>query len=241
MTTENTVVITVCNRPFYMKEVLDAWQEVRGIENWRFIFMVEPTPNTQAQVSIIQSFRHPQKEIVFNPVLLGVLKNPWEGLNKSFSRGAGFTVLAEEDLVPSTDILEYFEWAKAEARNRTEVLAVCTRPYKSETDSPVREVFEQDRFHVHIWGTWKDRWDVLLRDTWDKNYSTGGPADSGWDWNIDSRLIPQYKKVCLFPAASRTQNMGKFMGVHQQPNDFESTLSPSFVRERPPTTYRLSL
>lgn len=238
----DTVVFTVCRRPFYFREALASWGEVRGIQDWRLIFMVEPTEATHDQVKIIDAFRHPDKQVVFNRERLGVLVNPWEGLETSFSTGSQYTVLAEEDLVVSDDVLEFQAWARDEFRDAPEVYGVMSQMQGSfETDDPEAVALVQN-FNPWVWGTWKDRWESVLRDTWDKDYSSGNPDGSraGWDWNIAQRVLPSWGGFMVVPGAARSQNTGQYLGVHAVPEDFEGTLAKTFRSHRPRCDYRLA-
>ena len=50
--------------------------------------------------------------ITINPQRYGVLGNPWHAFNDGFAV-SDFVVLAEEDLIVSEDVLEYFAWCRA--------------------------------------------------------------------------------------------------------------------------------
>jgi len=239
---KDTIVFTVCQRPWYLKEALASWGEVRGVQDWRLIFMVEPTHMTKDAAAVIEQFRHPDKQVVFNAERLGVLVNPWEGLEKSFKTGAEFTVLAEEDLIVSDDVLEYMTWAKNEFENVPEVFgAMCQLQGTFETPDPDVVALVQD-FNPWIWGTWRNRWTGVLRDTWDKDYSTGNPdgSQAGWDWNIAKRILPRFDAKFVVTGASRSQNIGKHMGTHAQEQDFEGTQAKTFRNHRSGCYYRLT-
>lgn len=233
-----SIVMTVCQRPFYLEPVLEGWSEVRGVKDWPFIFMVEPTPTKLAMLKLIENFDHPDKTVIENTTRLGVLNNPYAGLNNAFAHGADFVILAEEDLLPSTNILEYFDYGNSIAKNSSNVLAVCAQ---GEGFEPNKVEFKAN-FKVWLWGTWKDRWTNVLRDTWDHDYSTGEfpPFASGWDWNIDLRIIPQGNYTCLYPKASLVDNLGQWAGAHAVPEDYEKYRPIGFVQELDPAPFELS-
>lgn len=239
---KDTIVFTVCQRPWYLREALASWGEARGVHDWRLIFMVEDTPMAKDAAKVIEDFHHPDKQVVFNPGRFGVLINPWEGMEKSFRTGAMFSVLAEEDLIVSDDVLEYMTWARAEFENDPAVLgAMCQLQGTFETTDPEQVMLVQD-FNPWIWGTWRDRWFDVLRDTWDKDYSTGNPdgSQAGWDWNIAKRVLPRFDMQFAVTGAARSQNIGKHMGEHANPDDFEGTLAKTFRNHRPGCSYRLA-
>lgn len=234
----DTIVFTVCSRPVYFEQALESWSAVRGVQDWRIIFMIEPTPASKRQADAIERFRHPNKQLIFNPDRLGVLVNPWTGLDKSFNSGAGFTVVAEEDVIVSSDVLEYMNFARECATDDT--LAVCANNRGSLDNEKVSEVHRLEMFDPLIWGTWKEKWDTVLRDTWDKNYSTGDNGHlAGWDHNISLRLIPQHGYHVMFPHQSRSDHIGEIAGTHCVPAFFSQTQSPCFVADRPPVEYTL--
>lgn len=235
------IVMTVCQRPWYLEKVLDGWSKVRGVKDWPFVFMVEPTATKEAMLRVISKFDHSDYTIVENEVRLGVLTNPWAGLQFCFTGGMDFVVLAEEDLLPSTNILEYFDWAmNSPAGNEfrydeSNILAVCAQ---GEGSSPYEAEFRPD-FKVWLWGTWKDRWEILLRDTWDKDYSSGEAWNSGWDWNINLRLMPEYELRCLYPKAPLVDNLGQWAGAHAVPSDYEASRPVGFVQDIEPGEWKM--
>jgi hypothetical protein len=179
-------------------------------------------------------------EIIVNPTVYGPLVNPWEAVEWAFRHNqADFVVYAEDDVVVSEDVLEYFDWASvvyADAR----VGAVCSWS-QSEPDPALADVVETGGdgfFSAHVWGTWPDRWYAVMRDTWDKDYSSGGAMDSGWDWHINRRVFPAAGLQCVRPQQSRSNNIGEWGGAHQRPEDFPATVSRSFRPDRPPVVYK---
>src|SRR5690606_27286940 len=89
------------------------------------------------------------------------------------------------------------------------------------------EAFKAGGFNPLNWGTWKDRWEFYIRDTWDHDYSTnnGRPGyQAGWDWNLNTRVLPSREKVCVWPGTSRVQNIGQH-GTHADPNDYPVSTS----------------
>lgn len=230
----NSIVFTVCQRPYYLKESLESWSKVRGFRDWRLIFMIEPTKVVNEQVKVIDELSHPNKQLIFNKERLGVLNNPWQGFEKSFSTGAEFTIIGEEDIVVSEDILEYFNYAIDTRTFDLDVLTVCSNLREKEFE-PDRdyEVLEDIRFDPLIWGTWKSRWDNVIRNTWDHDYSTGTDSQgAGWDWNLNTRIMPQNGFKSLFPVNSRSQHIGRLEGTHCTPSYYEETMSPSFKVSR---------
>ena len=229
------VTMTVHRRPHYLRETLASWSRVRGLDRWCFEFAVEPSPELGEVLRVIEEFGMGEAHV--NGVREGVSRNPHVALSRAFRR-ADFAVLAEEDIVVSDDILEYFEWAEATYAAEP-VLAVCARsPLREAERDAVRRI---DKFEVQVWGTWSDRWERLLAPTWDFDYSTytGEPGNhAGWDWNITERVMPSMFMQCVRPDASRVSHIGVEGGEHTTPETAEADASPTFEAHREPVAYR---
>src|SRR6187431_641872 len=206
---KKALFITAYDRPNYFRETLKSWKDVRGFYDWDVVFRFEPTPFTAEMVAAVEELEHPKVKIVINPQIYGVLRHPWIGFDELF-RNYDFVVRGEDDLPVSSDILEYFEWAAEEYRGDKEV--ACVIGY-SKVEGPEDEVFRETSFSPWVWGTWVDRWESIIRDTWDHDYSTGQGYNAGWDWNLDIRIFPQYGLKSVYPRASRVQNIG-MIGTH---------------------------
>ncbi len=223
------LVFTSYCRPDYLAETLYSWSKVRGIQSIKKTLFLEPS-NVEDQMLATVERSGLEIEVVRNPVKQGVLTNPWKALNWSFDRGSEFTVLGEEDLVVSSDILEYFEWARL-AYSPEEALGVC-----SYTAGPAgqdeRSTFLHEFFEVWVWGTWRYSWFEHIKDTWDHDYSTGLPngTQAGWDWNL-SRLSASVKPF-VHVASSRSKHIGEHGGTHMTPGMFASMPCPSYTLER---------
>lgn len=225
------VVMTVCQRPFYLKPVLKGWEQVRGYKDWPFIFMVEKTPTSSAMVELIREFNHPDKTIVMNEERLGVLRNPHAGLSKAFDElGYDFVALIEEDLLPATNIFEFFKVASELMVSDPSILACCAQ---GEDDGDPHTIEIRQSFKVWLWGTWRDRWQSIIRDTWDLDYSTGTAFDSGWDWNLDKRILPERDMRCAFPRQPLVDNLGQWLGAHAEPAGYEASRPRGFVQDVP--------
>ena len=119
------VVFTVGGRFDYLATTLRSWENVRGIEDATMVFLVEPSA-TDADVPlgclVCCDFAR-QALVSVNRTQLGVSGNPWHAMQTGF-RLADFVILAEEDTPVSTDVLEYFAWARQAYAADPEVVAV---------------------------------------------------------------------------------------------------------------------
>jgi hypothetical protein len=201
---------------------------------------VDPSDRTAEVLDVLREFRG-LASVHVNGSCLGVAGNPEAAMSRAFGRGADFVMLAEEDIVVSDDILEYFEWADRTFRHDKHVLAVCARS-KNAAGHP-QLVTVEPRFEVQGWGTWARQWESVLAPTWDFDYSTynGAPGnEAGWDWNIATRVLPERQLKCVLPAVSRVSHIGLDEGVHTSPESFKADASPTFEAHRPSVAYRVA-
>lgn len=225
---KKAIFLTAYNRPQYFKKVLASWKNVRGIEDWDIFVQIEPNAFADEQeLEVYLAFRdHPSVEVLVNPQIYGVLHNPWVGFERLFmQKNYSFVLRAEDDLVVSADILEYFNWASEKFQNNTKVAAIIG--YTDECGSDPSAARMTEGFGPWVWGTWDDRWEGLLGPTWDHDYSTynGEPGNqAGWDWNINTRIYPQHHLRSVVPTLSRVHNIG-VSGVHAIPSEYHTSLS----------------
>jgi hypothetical protein len=233
------VFLTAYNRLPYLQEVLRSWELVRGLEEWRFVAMIEPSPIEDQIKQEFESFALRaglvDYEISVNPQVYGVLHHPWVGFEQLMAeQDYEFVVRAEDDLLVSDDILEYFSWAAATYQDSESVATVHAF---STTDGSNAEARAVGYFRPWIWGTWRDRWIRILSQSWDHDYSTfnGVPGnESGWDWNITSRILPSLAMHSIAPVISRTSNIG-IWGVHGTAENHEP--SPYFKSHQPSVSW----
>lgn len=246
--TSNKVVLTVYDRPDYLRRVLESWSKVANKGDWTFIISqdVENAKNKSEIEDISKNFLMHEHGLwkslyyydKFGTSLFSELQHPYLVLDYLFHQNAdSFIVRAEDDLVVSTDILTYFQSMSISYKFKPEVATVHGfRQFKSE-DSPVSTVgfvlanpqgldkTKHSGFNPLVWGTWGDRWFSYIRETWDQTYSTFTDRpmlESGWDWNLRERVLPSFSKKVILPSISKVENIGE-VGVHST----KSTHEPS--------------
>lgn len=220
------------NRPGYLAETLDSWSAVRGLSGWSMRFVVEPGPELARCRETIEAFARRRVardvHVEVNGERRGVLANPHHALSTAFATGAGFVVLAEEDIVVGDDVVELF----AARPDAPDVLAVCAF---SRLPAPQPEgVLADGEFSPWIWGTWADRWDDLLGPRWfDAARAPHDGAGSGFDFGIE-RIAAATGMRFAVPRASRSDNIGREGGVHALPEEFEKSRAATFAAHREP-------
>lgn len=224
------IVFTAYNRVDYIKQTITSWNNVRKINEYSTTFFVEPS-HLEAHIVAEISKLDTNLKLHINSEKRGVLVNPWHALDTAFSNGADFVVLAEDDVVVSSDTLELFEWASECYAQDESVLAV--NMFSQVGGTKANQVIRDGKFSPLVWGTWVDRWDSILRDTWDKDYSTGNSdgSEAGWDWNIN-RILSSSKKDVIKPIQSRSDHMGKLAGTHMTPEFYDSSRGLDFIADR---------
>lgn len=230
------LVFTAYDRPHYFHGSIGSWFYARGWADWQPAVHLEPSPVREYMSEIAESAG---ARVHHNPQRLGVLHNPWTALDAAFNTDADFAVLAEDDILVSNDILDYFTWA-ADTLHGRHILAVCAfNPAKTVQPGDEHTITTTRQFSPLIWGTWKDRWCSVLRDTWDHDYSSGTPAQpqSGWDWNINLRVMGDWRNAV--PLASRSDHIGRHGGTHTTVFTFGSSRAATFTLNRPPGTFKM--
>jgi len=223
-----------------LRETLESWKRVRGAKDWHLYALIEPSSHIQQTVELFNSLfdENPfaSKEILVNPQIYGPQHNPWVGMERLLHQKSNdFAVCTEDDHPVSDDILEFFSWADEAYRDDPEVGTVCAYSKVSGLQDAVARYVG---FSPWTWGTWRNRWQSVIGPTWDHDYSTynGFPGNqSGFDWNLNTRVFPRLGLSTIYPQESRSQNIGVY-GAHALPELFEQ--SPSFTLHRNPVAYK---
>lgn len=241
------VVFTGYQRVPYMQQTLQSWREVRGVENCIFDFHLEPGP--QQMVELCESVDFTESTWIHqNDQVLGVQRNPYAALMCGFDNTAqdnagrdittpyprpdDFVILAEEDLVVASDVLEWFAWAQ-NLHSDPNVLCVTANQFEEQTGGLSGAVYVP-WFHCWVWGTWRDRWEDLIAPDWTFEYE-----HRGWDWRLNDYWCGEKGMVTAAPSMSRSQHIGQYGGVHTSPALFAEQMSRCYRPDVLPQAYRL--
>ena len=206
------VAITAHNRPHYLRQVIDSWQQVRGIDDVPLHFQIEPVNTDVIEACVTSGFR--QLSCNTNGVLLGALSNPHQAIQKGFEMEVDFVVLGEDDSIVTQDALEYFSWAADEFKDDSSIIAVCSFQHKP--NGAANESCFRNYFASVVWGTWRDRWEGWMSSTWGHTYQ-----HYEWDFRL-CRMCDNGEHKCIFPCISRSQHIGKYDGTHHKPDKYDS-------------------
>jgi hypothetical protein len=256
------IVCTAKSRDHYLRETLSSWEAARGItEIHSFTLALGYAPDRF--MPVLNAFDRFRKATGLGRrarvKMDSAAARASNGMHRAIAEAGNhvladpaveFAVFSEEDIVVSSDVLEYMEWARETFAGDEHVLCACAHSVGGQAwdqagigalgvDADQEAVQLIPYFNPWTWGTWRDRWEKTLAPTWDLECRSGGVMDSGFDHNIHRRVIPQGGFTCAVPDASRSQNIGRYGGWAARPEDYESTLAASFWRGREPVTYRL--
>lgn len=221
--TNSVLLFTAYNRLNYFRQALGSWAKVPEMQDWAVRFSIDASPDAPALAREAEEFisrnELPDASIEVRSTNLGVLRHPWTVFEEAFADGYDFALRAEDDLVVSNDVLRVTAAMRDHyAQDRT-VACVNLASYE---DGDPREVRLRNEFSPLIWGTWKDRWQQVIGPTWDHDYSTynGTPGQqAGWDWNLNTRVLPSRGLKVAAPVRSRVDNIGVW-GTHSNPDTY---------------------
>lgn len=255
---DTAVLVTAWRRPYYLERTLESWARVDRIrEVGKFVVALGRSDREAEQLAVIDRARERMgRQIIVrydSPAATaspGMHRALGEAASAVFSDNPGvqFLVFGEEDIVASADALRYLDWASRRFADDHKVLLACAHNCGgqgwdelgiSDEDADPRQVRLRPYFQPWIWGTWRDRWKWVLEPQWDWECNSGGPNDSGYDWNICARIVPRGNYLAVVPDASRSQNIGEQEGVYAIPANFPGTLSASFKEDHGPVEYLL--
>jgi hypothetical protein len=255
------VIVTACRRPDYLRRTLASWHATRGLDRIRsFTIALGVHPDAwHAQIQVIDAFR--QASGLGSRLRVKVDSDAARrsnGMHRAIGEAANhvladpavqFLVFGEEDIVVSDDTLEYMTWAGRQFAADRSVLTACAhnvggqgwdrREPADDAGADQESVRLLPYFNAWCWGTWRDRWEQVLESRWDWDCNSGGAMDSGYDWNVATRIIPQGGYVCAVPDASRSQNIGQHGGWASNAETWAFSQAQSFRPHRDPVTYRL--
>jgi hypothetical protein len=235
---DNVIAFTVSgHRQKYLRQSLDSWTRARGIGDWHLLFCLEPCRRIFPVAEFTQWVKgaFASAHVHVNGEWMRCAGNTRQAMSMAFASGASFAVLAEEDVEVSTDVLEYFAWARDTYAADQQVLTVCAHAKQAEGgDGP--DVVRSSWFNPVIWGTWADRWRESVNPGWGM---LGGALES-WDANLRRQIVTA-GQVSIFPVRSRSLHIGEVSS--QTPGQlsgyfYRQYLSSCFDAGRGPQSYR---
>ena len=177
---------------------------------------------------------------------------PWRAIantgNNAFADPeVNFLIYCDEDTLVADDALDLLMWERAQFENDPRVLLVnahsrCCQGWdgpgvKDDPDADPAVVRLLPYVNQWGWGTWRDCWEQVIIPDWDFDGSSGHPARSGCDWNLQLRTMRGY--LAAVPDASRTQHIGDKEGMFSNASTLAWSKAASFREHREPAAFRI--
>lgn len=223
-------------REKYLRQALDSWARARGARGVPFIFCVEPgSPMPVDEFTLWVRCAFPLAQVTVNARRLGCSGNTRNAFTRAFEAGADYAVMAEEDLVVASDVLEFHSWAAREYADDQQVVSACAHARAGRGSDPAA-VTRACWFNPLVCGTWRDRWDSYVLPGW-----AGIPGNAeGWDTNWQRRLNSE-ARYSIFPVMSRVLHIGEISSLTNWPLAeyfYRQSQSECFNPDYPPQQYR---
>ena len=202
------IVITLCRRPDYTRQVLSALAKCDDIDKYQVFMLIEPV--SQAVIDAAVDFTklpHVRATGLVGQKRVGCNENTYAALATGFDAHDAVIAL-EDDTVPGRDFLRFCEWGLREYRKDESVLSICGYQMTPPEETGYRSAAIREQwFTPWGWATWRDRWDSL-RDSW----PNGTPGNPSWDTVVDK--LTRRDRCEIRPMLARIQNIGAVDGEH---------------------------
>jgi hypothetical protein len=201
------ITFTASHRPKYTSEVLRALSQCRGIEKYQLLPCIEP--GNDSVRTLFESVSFAECRLTVHRERLGCGANTLFALEQGFMF-SDYVIHLEDDTLPTTDTLEFFEHCREAYRHDVEVFTVsgypgapdCKRILPETLAGRFRVLGRQRWFTPWGWATWRDRFGEM-RHNWN-------PHD--WDGQVNRVLRDGRREVT--PLLSRIQNIGAEGGTN---------------------------
>jgi hypothetical protein len=252
------LLITANRRPEYLRATLASWARAPEIRllgrvsvklamSNRWDDMIDVVREAEGVLGRPVEALRDSEEARSSP---GMHRALGEGVDWMFRGiGARYVICGEEDVIVSSDVLSYFEWAQhwygegtlcALAHNRGGTGWDGLSAPREDQDADQAQVRRLPYFNPWGWMVSRGVWQSVMRPVWDWDCDSGGVHDSGYDWNLQ-RLAQTGPWSCLVPDAARSQTIGEHGGWASTPEIFPMQQSRSFRLTREDPEYRLRL
>jgi hypothetical protein len=256
MLSDTALLITACRRPDCLRRTLGSWVATGHVNELRMVAVaLGASHRLDDQMDLIW-----EAERVLSRKIVIIHDSPEATASPGMHRALGeaidlvfedfrpqWVICGEEDVIVSDDVLSYMSWAQDQYDDGT--LCICahnrggagwdglTAP-REDAGADQAAVRLAPYFNPWVWCTSRTRWREVIRPVWDWDGDSGGPNDSGYDWNLQ-RLTVIGPWANLVPDAARSQTIGEYAGVYSTPDIFPLQQSRSFHEHREPVSYRL--
>ena len=196
------MTMTAFRRPDYLKTVLESLEKNKGTDDYVLHFGVEPVD--EKVINMCKNVSFMQKVVTVNTTRLGVLRNPFELLRRTFDTGVDGVLYLEDDVILSQDAVQMATWY---FNNQAANNYICLNLYNhdSSVDADPEALFAGDKFSALGIGITRHQWKTHFEPNWTRDHR-------GWDYSITG-LLSSGMRV-LQPRYSRSHHIGRQGGVH---------------------------
>lgn len=214
---QNSITLTVNDRPHYLRRCLETLSQVCGIAGWHLYVGLEPG-NAEC-AALCRNIDFMPRTILYNREKLGVRGNPYHVLQHAFAQGSELNIYLEDDLIVSPDICSLALWYKKlipedklfDVRIFFLSLFVTSLGGEAADEFTASEIFSP-------WGLIMNRyqWENLIGPNWwDDNHRY--PCERDWTISLAHQMNTDTSLTVLAPLLSRSLNIGREDGVHSHP------------------------
>lgn len=196
------MTMTAFRRPDYLDLVLRSLKKNAGLQDYTLNFGIEP--GSSEVISMCKHVDFMKTSVVINPVRLGVLKNPYELLKRTFDSGVDGVLYLEDDVVLSPDAVKLATWYLNNPQ-RNDFLCMNLYNHDSKSEADPTSCFAGTKFSALGFVITKEQWKAYFEPNWTKD-------PRGWDFSI-TNLIQTGLRV-LQPRVSRSHHIGRERGQH---------------------------
>ena len=198
----NSLTVTVCRRPDYTRQTLQALMKCDGIGDWNVSIFVDR--QCEQTVGVVLQNRLQSWNVYGSDSPIGCNEN----VRRAFRHGlsvADYHVHLEDDTVPAKDALSFFSWA---SRFGSDPGVFCVSGF-SRRGGAVDEAIRGHDYTAWGFAIWRDRWQEM-----EANWSpdTAVSWDTWMEWHV------RQGREAIVPVASRIQNIGEFGGTYNNPH-----------------------
>jgi hypothetical protein len=191
------------------------------LAGWRIVIQIDPSPVADDIAQIANSLLHAHdREVVVNPVHLGVRENPFRLLERVFHDGSALNLYVEEDLLLAPDATRLALWY--EAHHRPDWLCLnliaggcASSGLLSNADYPSL-LFKGMTFNSLGFAVRREEWQRLMAPKWMKERQDivkyDGLPTGGWDWQIYALMLDDAHLRTIQPALARATHNGRLAG-----------------------------
>lgn len=222
MKLEKVIAVTLYRRPGYTRQLLEALAACYGIADYRLLISCDydkaHRDACDEVVGLARDFKACQTQVFVNDPRYGIDVNKLFILPKAFGL-SDYVIFLEDDTIPSTDALRYFEWGGRRFAEEKHVISVAG--YNRYTEIAVHQrVLAEQPYEVHCgggfcpwgWAMWKDRYERIMGDGTEYAKRWGPEVNGRFDcWFCNMMHEPE---VSTYPVLPRIQSVGGEQGEH---------------------------